>query len=87
MWPFHKEENVRQTYPPLKPGDKFKYLGIEMICTRNWYDIFDAVVAEYVNAHGEIKTLVFFPCDWIALNAELSANASNEPPASAGRLD
>lgn len=73
MWPFKKDEIVKKT-PPIRPGEKFKYLGIEMICTRDWYKDFDAVVADYVDERGTLKTWIFFPCDWDALKTELAAN-------------
>ena len=69
---FFKEPKPKPK-PPVDVGKRFKYLGIEMVCTRHWdYDTtFPVVVAEYVNKHGEIQHAKFPPCDWLALEAEL----------------
>ena len=91
MWPFSKKEMKERPVPdppPVKIGERFRYLGVEMICSRHWafpYD-FPVIVAEYVTALGEIKQLTFCPVDWTALKAELSANAALTGARSASEL-
>ena len=75
MWLFTKKEpNTKEPEPtpPVAIGERFKYLGVEMVCCRHWiwpYD-FKVVVAEYVTKRGEIKQVVFCPVDWASLEAE-----------------
>ena len=75
MWPFKKNEpkpSQPEIKPPVAIGERFKYLGIEMVCARHWeFDTpFPVVCAEYVNKNGEIKYARFPPCDWSVLEAE-----------------
>lgn len=79
MWPFSKKEQNtedQEMKPPVAIGERFKYLGVEMVCSRHCFYpyTFDVVVAEYVNFIGEIKEVVFTPADWDALNSELKRN-------------
>lgn len=75
MWPFNQKETKLEEpemKPPVALGERFKYLGVEMVCCRHWlmdYD-FQVVVAEYVTKRGEIKQVVFSPTDWASLEAE-----------------
>jgi len=74
MWPFNRKS--KQSEPdklPVEIGKRFRYLGVDMICIRDFgYEYgYPAVVAEYVNKFGEIKQATFYPCDWVALEAEL----------------
>ena len=60
--------------PPVEIGQRFKYLGVQMVCTRHW--IFElnvpVVVADYVDKHGVLREAKFNPIDFDALKAELS---------------
>lgn len=78
MWLF-KKEKIPPITPPIKVGERFIYLGIEMLCTRHFdfpYE-FQVVKAEYVNTMGEIKYAVFPPCDWEVLRLEQETSAKN----------
>ena len=75
MWPFRKpapREPDRK--PPIEIGERFKYLGVDMVCSRHYawmgMGVMNAVVAEYVTHLGEIKQITFFPVNWDALEAE-----------------
>jgi hypothetical protein len=75
MWPFSKrilkpEQPSRK--PPVAIGERFKYLGIEMVCSRHWEWPYECpvVVGEYVTSIGRIERAIFCPVDWIALEAE-----------------
>ena len=51
---------------PVKPGEYFTYLGVEMICTGNTREIvngfiFECVKANYFTLNRELKTVVFSP--------------------------
>jgi len=75
-----KEDSPREILvelPPVKTGERFKYLGVEMLCVRDW--IFGGleypskrrgIVAQYRNEQGEICEQTFYPCDYAALKAE-----------------
>lgn len=74
MWPFkaNRKKKEPELKPPVAVGERFKYLGITMVCSRHWefpYD-FPVVVAEYVNKSGEIKHATFCPTDWRSLKSE-----------------
>lgn len=75
MWRFTKKKpkpKEPELKPPVAIGDRFKYLGVNMVCCRHWscpYE-FPVVVAEYVTKRGEIKQIVFGPADWASLEAE-----------------
>ena len=70
MWPFMKKEPKLK--PPFEVGERFKYIGVEMLCCRHIHEPYDfkVVVAEYVTNLGEIKQIVFCPIDWASLEAE-----------------
>ena len=78
MWPFTqkvakpRERLKLKITPPVAIGERFKYLGVEMVCCRHFaygYE-FQVVVAEYVTKHGEIRKIIFCPVDWACLEAE-----------------
>mgnify|MGYP001571273219 CR=1 FL=1 len=76
MWPFwHKKLGPKkpELKPPVSIGERFKYLGVDMICCRHFAWPYDCniVAAEYVTNLGEIKQIVFTPSDWNSLKAEL----------------
>lgn len=75
MWPFRKKEletKPAREKPPVDIGERFVYLGVEMVCCRHWQWPYDGevVVAEYVTSLGEIKNVTFCPADWMCLEAE-----------------
>ena len=83
MWPFAKKEpkpkkpkpkkpEIKPTGPPYAIGDRFQYLGVEMVCCRDliWPWEFRVVVGQYVTKNGEIKEEVFWPCDFDLLESE-----------------
>lgn len=77
MWPFRNNAPKTQEQPlvpPIAIGQRFKYLGVDMICIRHWEfgTPFNVIMAGYVNKHGEIKREIFYPCDWRALESELA---------------
>ena len=74
MWLFRNKEPEPELKPPVQVGQRFKYLGVEMLCTRHGhFDIpFPVVVADYVSNLGKIETSIFYPCDWPSLESELS---------------
>ena len=68
-----KSEPSTERKPPVQIGDRFKYLGVDMVCTRHWmpeYD-FSVVAASYVNGAGEVVSVIFPPADWTALEKEV----------------
>jgi hypothetical protein len=75
MWPFAKKEpkpKEPELKPPVAIGERFKYLGVHMVCSRHYvFDMpFPVVLAEYVTKRGEIKQITFSPVDWPSLEAE-----------------
>ena len=71
-WPFRTKEP--ELNPPVTIGERFRYLGVEMICIRlSEFDYsFPVVIAQYIDTHGRIEEIRFPPCDWPALRAELT---------------
>ena len=79
MWPFKKkreqeEQEEQEETPPVAIGERFRYLGVEMVCSRHriYPYTFTVVVADYVTNTGNIEQAVFCPVDWISLVAELT---------------
>ena len=74
MWPFKITPREPKRKPPIAVGERFKYLGVDMVCSRHYDYVlefpFPVIVAEYLSGHGEIKQVTFYPVDWTALEAE-----------------
>lgn len=85
MWPFtitkKTEEPKIKIEPPIGIGERFKYLGIDMICSRHssYPSEHPVIVADYVNKNGVLKQWAFHPCDWVALNAERVRSTELKP--------
>ena len=66
----------------IKIGEKFKYLGKEMICIGDQELVgglggyyYDCVKAHYINNNGDLKTCVLLPNEWHGIelpNVEVS---------------
>lgn len=67
---------------PVAIGNRFTYLGIEMLCTGHTLLLppfgmpSDGIRAEYVDRDGVLRTAAFVPSDLQALKAELMRGAS-----------
>ena len=82
MWPFAKKEPERdytqETIEKLRSfrdvGEKFNYMGIEMIverhCDFTQYGSFPKITAAYKNNNGELNHAEFWVRDLPALRAE-----------------
>lgn len=78
MWPFTYDE-TKNLHFPVAVGEQFKYLGVDMICCRH-FDFANespAIVADYVTALGEIKSVSFLPVEWPALEAHIAATVED----------
>ncbi len=82
MWPFKKKEPCRnftqEAIDDLKSfrdiGEKFNYMGIEMIVESHYYfspyGCFAGISAAYKNEHGELKHAEFIRRELTALRNE-----------------
>ena len=56
----------------VKTGDKFTYLGAEMVCIATQVlcsdaTMIDSVLAHYINKNGDLKEAVIPPNGWAAI--------------------
>jgi len=86
MWPFIKKDTepkrdlTQEAIDDLKSfrdiGEKFNYMGIEMIVESHYYfspyscDLLPRISAAYRNEHGELKHAFFLRRELPALRAE-----------------
>lgn len=77
MWFSRKVEEPRFEKPfPVEPGQRFRWLGVDMIVTATgvecrWEEWIRFVSVEYVNANGDIRCRRYYPVEWDALAAEI----------------
>lgn len=60
--------------PPVKIGERFFYLDVEMICVRHRcfeYEHVPVIWAHYFDAEGVLRETIFPPVDWKAIESEL----------------
>ena len=67
-----KQQTSKYLTSPIAIGERFKFLGINMICIKHteWPYKHPVIVAGYVTGNGELKQAIFGPGHWTALNAE-----------------
>ena len=75
---FSKKEKKEEprVEPPVKVGDKFTYLGVEMLCTANramepHMGSYPCVVAQYLDSRGILRQEIFLHGKWNAIKKEI----------------
>ena len=66
IWPFKKHMEY-----PVQIGQRFKYFGLEMICTGHYRN---HITFDYVGNDGILRHGRFFIDDWKIIEIELSRN-------------
>jgi hypothetical protein len=66
--------------PPINIGEHFRYLGIDMICVRHcsYPHRHKLIVAEYADKNGILRSTIFHPADWDALQSDMNRSKTED---------